>query len=100
MAVDGIRSLPLLLKPDVWIGTASANVLAVGFHAELRLLAKLKAGSHDIKAEIICLFAAKLLDFVRNPFSIAKALNTFPALAGAITPRQDCRHLSRSQCGA
>ncbi|ACM31124.1 hypothetical protein [Rhizobium rhizogenes] len=45
------------------------------------LLAKLKAGNHDIKTEIIDLFAAKLLNFVRNPFSIAKVLNTFPGLA-------------------
>lgn len=45
------------------------------------LLAKLKTGNHDIKTEIIDLFAAKLLNFIRNPFSIAKVLNTFPGLA-------------------
>ena len=45
------------------------------------LLAKLNAGSGDIKAEIIDLFAAKLLNFVRNPFSIVKVLNSFPGLA-------------------
>ena len=47
----------------------------------LSLLAKLNAGSGDIKAEIIDLFAAKLLNFVRNPFSIVKVLNSFPGLA-------------------
>ena len=35
----------------------------------------------DIKAEIINLFAAKMLNFVRNPFSIVKVLNSFPGLA-------------------
>jgi hypothetical protein len=45
------------------------------------LLAKLNMGSSDIKAEIIDLFAAKLLNFVRNPFCIEKVLNTFPRLA-------------------
>jgi hypothetical protein len=45
------------------------------------LLTKLNAGSGDIKAEIINLFAAKMLNFVRNPFSIVKVLNSFPGLA-------------------
>lgn len=45
------------------------------------LLAKLNSRSSDIKAEIIDLFAAKLLNFVRNPFCIPKVLNTFPNLA-------------------
>jgi hypothetical protein len=45
------------------------------------LLAKLNARSGDIKAEIIDLFAAKLLNFVRNPFSIVKVLNSFPGVA-------------------
>jgi hypothetical protein len=44
------------------------------------LLTKLNARSRDIKAEVIDLFAAKLLNFVRNPFSIIKVLNTFPGL--------------------
>jgi hypothetical protein len=48
----------------------------------LSLLAKLNAGSGDIKAEIINLFAARLLNFVRNPFSVVKVLNSFPGLAG------------------
>jgi hypothetical protein len=45
------------------------------------LLAKLNAGSGDVKAEIVNLFAAKMLNFVRNPFCIGKVLNTFPGLA-------------------
>ena len=45
------------------------------------LLAKLNTRSGDVKAEIIDLFAAKLLNFVRNPFCIAKVLNTFPGVA-------------------
>ena len=45
------------------------------------LLAKLNAGSGNIKAEIIDLFTAKLLNFVRNPFCIVKVLNTFPGIA-------------------
>ena len=38
-------------------------------------------GSGDIKAEIIDLFAAKLLNFIRNPFCIEKVLNSFPGVA-------------------
>ncbi len=45
------------------------------------LLAKLNTGSGDIKAEIIDLFAAKLLNFIRNPFCIEKVLNSFPSVA-------------------
>lgn len=45
------------------------------------LLAKLNSGDHDVKAEIIDLFAAKLINFVRNPFCIQKVLNTFPGVA-------------------
>jgi hypothetical protein len=45
------------------------------------LLAKLNRNDPDIKAEIIDLFAAKLLNFVRNPFSVVKVLNSFRGLA-------------------
>jgi hypothetical protein len=44
------------------------------------LLKKLADNSNDIKAEIIDLFASKLLNFVRNPFCIEKVLNSFPGL--------------------
>jgi hypothetical protein len=49
------------------------------------LLEKLAHGSDDIKTEIIDLFAAKLLNFIRNPFCIEKVLNTFTA-ATALEP--------------
>lgn len=45
------------------------------------LLDKLKANDKDITLEIIKLFSAKLLNFVRNPFSVKKIINTFPRLA-------------------
>ena len=54
------------------------------------LLAKLNAGSGDIKAEVINLFAAKLLNFVRNPFSIVKVLDSFPDLAATIRLALPC----------
>lgn len=44
------------------------------------LLRKLAEGRNDIKDEIIDLFAAKLLNFVRNPFCIQKVLNSFPGV--------------------
>ncbi|MGD0142024.1 MAG: hypothetical protein ABSC92_02585 [Rhizomicrobium sp.] len=44
------------------------------------LLAKLPVRSKDIKSEVIDLFAAKLLNFVRNPYCVQKVLNTFPRL--------------------
>jgi len=44
------------------------------------LFEKLAAGSADIKTELIDLFAAKLLNFVRNPFCIQKVLNSFPGV--------------------
>src|SRR3954469_23962511 len=45
------------------------------------LLSKLNSPTSDVKTEIIDLFAAKFLNSVRNPFSIAKVLDTFPMLA-------------------
>ncbi|MDN8007214.1 hypothetical protein QZN06_01380 [Burkholderia multivorans] len=45
------------------------------------LLDKLKENNKDIKTEIIDLFSAKFLNFVRNPFSVAKIINTFHGLA-------------------
>lgn len=52
----------------------------VGIHTN-SLLDKLKTNNKDIKTEIIDLFSAKLLNFVRNPFSVEKIINTFPTLA-------------------
>jgi len=45
------------------------------------LLAKLKANSNDIAEELVEIFAAKMLNFLRNPFCIQKVLNTFPGVA-------------------
>lgn len=44
------------------------------------LLDKLELGSVDIKTELVDLFMAKLLNFVRNPFCIQKVLNSFPGV--------------------
>jgi hypothetical protein len=43
----------------------------------LSLLSKLdRGGSSDIKEEILAIFVAKFMNFLRNPFSIKKVLNT------------------------
>jgi hypothetical protein len=42
----------------------------------LELVQKLERNQNDIKTEILELFAAKLLNFLRNPYSITKVLNT------------------------
>jgi len=47
----------------------------------LSLLDKVKTPGNDIKAEIIEIFTAKMLNFVRNPYSVVKVLNSFPGLA-------------------
>ena len=43
------------------------------------LIEKLRAGSADIKAEVLDVFAIKLLNFFRNPYCVQKAMNTFGA---------------------
>jgi hypothetical protein len=45
------------------------------------LLQKLAAGGKDVVGEIGSLFTAKLLNFLRNPYSVEKALNTLGVLA-------------------
>lgn len=50
----------------------------VGRHTS-SLLAKIAAKSNDISEEVVSLFAAKLLNFARNPYAIKKTLNTFSA---------------------
>lgn len=46
------------------------------------LLQKLQSGeTHDIKNELLNLFAGKLLNFLRNPNSVTKVLNTIGVLA-------------------
>lgn len=42
----------------------------------LGLLQKLERGQGDIKTEILELFAAKLMNFLRNPYSVKKVLST------------------------
>lgn len=44
------------------------------------LINKLPSVGADTKSEILNIFASKFLNFVRNPYSIKKVLNTFPAL--------------------
>ncbi|REG86439.1 hypothetical protein [Marinomonas pollencensis] len=44
------------------------------------LLSKVAKSDSDIKEEILNLFVAKFLNFVRNPYSVDKVLNTFSAL--------------------
>jgi hypothetical protein len=44
------------------------------------LLKKLADGRGDIETEIVDLFAAKFLNFVRNPFCFDKVLNSFPGV--------------------
>jgi hypothetical protein len=48
------------------------------------LLQKLQNGDSEIKAELLAVFAAKLLNFARNPFCVRKVLNTF----GEVAPHQ------------
>lgn len=46
----------------------------------LSLLHKLRVGDQNIKKEIIEIFVSKFMNFLRNPFSIRKVLNTFGGL--------------------
>jgi hypothetical protein len=45
------------------------------------LFEKLSQRTFDVKKELVELFSAKLLNFVRNPFCIEKVLNSFPGVA-------------------
>ncbi len=47
----------------------------------LSLLRKLDQGPADIKEEILAIFVAKFMNFLRNPFSIKKALDTVGGIA-------------------
>jgi hypothetical protein len=55
------------------------------------LLKKAEVRSADISDELIALFSAKLLNFMRNPYSIPKMLDTFKGFAGLrpVDPNQD-----------
>jgi DNA-binding transcriptional MerR regulator len=45
-----------------------------------RLLRAHATGSSDVADDVFSLFVAKLLNFARNPFSVAKVINTFGTL--------------------
>jgi hypothetical protein len=45
------------------------------------LMRKHEEHSDDCKEELLTLFLAKMLNFIRNPFSVQKVLNTFGAMA-------------------
>lgn len=55
------------------------------------LLKKAEMKSADIAEELIALFAAKLLNFMRNPYSVPKMLDTFRRIVGLrpTDPEQD-----------
>lgn len=44
------------------------------------LLRKIRINGENIGSEVVSLFSMKFLNFVRNPYSIKKILNTFPTL--------------------
>ena len=48
------------------------------------LIQKLATGQQNVNDEIVNLYAAKLLNFTRNPFSIHKVLNTFGVLTNYV----------------
>jgi hypothetical protein len=87
--IDGTLSMLDLFSFDVPGGSQLRLNLEELFHKyevnvevyTRSLLEKLATRDADIKAEIIDLFAAKLLNFIRNPFCIGKVLNTFPGVA-------------------
>ena len=45
------------------------------------LLTKLAAGDYAVSHEVVNIYAAKLMNFARNPFSVVKILNTFGGFA-------------------
>jgi len=51
------------------------------------LLKKLAAGDANIKAEVLNIFAAKFLNFIRNPYSVIKMLNNVSVI-GNFKPTQ------------
>lgn len=77
-----------LFSFDVLEGEASRYNFEKLFHRyenDIRLnteslLSKLPVPGSDIKPEILNLFLSKFVNFIRNPYSVQKVLNTFPAL--------------------
>lgn len=60
------------------------------------LLAKLSSRANNVGDELVDLFAAKLLNFIRNPFCIQKVLNTFPDFATFEPTDQDLLAIYRT----
>ena len=59
------------------------------------LLEKIKH-KHDIKKEIFNIFSSKFLNFIRNPYSIKKVINTFPDLLKYTpTNQEDYKNFNR-----
>lgn len=66
-------------------GRYNFEKLFSGYEAGIRsntesLLSKLTTSGTDIKSEILNIFILKFINFVRNPYSVKKILNTFPVL--------------------
>lgn len=57
------------------------------------LLQKLASGDNNVGGEIASIFTAKLLNFARNPFSVAKILNTFGVLANYEPTAPDAKRM-------
>ncbi|WP_261531358.1 DUF4238 domain-containing protein [Burkholderia multivorans] len=57
------------------------------------LLQKLASGDNNVGDEIASIFKAKLLNFARNPFSVAKILNTFGVLANYEPTAPDAKRM-------
>lgn len=53
------------------------------------LIRKLPNRNSDIKSEVLNIFTSKFLNFIRNPYSIKKVLNTFPQLLNHHPTNQD-----------
>ncbi len=66
------------LNLEALFGQYEAGMKANTVH----LLQKLRSGDSNIKQEIIELFVAKLMNFLRKPYSIHKVLNTISGLLG------------------
>lgn len=60
------------------------------------LLEKVRAGNQDIGAEVVDLFASKVMNFARNPYSIEKMLNTFGIFGDHVPLEPDVAKLFES----
>lgn len=60
------------------------------------LLQKLKSGNHNVKKEILNIFAMKLINSFRNPFCIEKTLNTIGNLANHYPMEESLKGIYRN----